>query len=282
MSLTLDTNRQHLNVSGYRFVELSDLEPLRDSLRQQLNDLGVKGTILLAEEGINVALSGTERQISEARQVLNAVPALKDLWLKESYSRILAFSKMKVRIRPEIITFDPQTRFSDKQRAAAPSIPPTQVKQWLDEGHEFTLLDTRNRYEVASGTFATAVNLDLEHFRDFAASVDQAIEAGTINTDLPVVTFCTGGIRCEKAAPFMKERGFKEVYQIEGGVLNYFEQCQSAHWQGDCFVFDDRVEIDANLAPTDAYICRRCHLAFDDGDSCGCSEGPLIDPHMNR
>lgn len=272
----------HVNVSGYRFVELSNLEELRELLRSRLQELGLKGTILLAREGINVALCGTAAQIVSARELLDDVPELKDLWLKESYSRILAFSKMKVRIRPEIISFAPDSDFSDDERADAPALDPERIKQWLDNNHDFTLLDTRNSYEVASGTFKQAVNLELEHFRHFEKAIDTALEDGTISLDKPIVTFCTGGIRCEKAAPFMKRKGFKEVYQIEGGILNYFEQCQGEHWVGDCFVFDDRVEIDTQLRPTDAYICRRCHLAFAEGEPCECAQGPMLDPHMNR
>lgn len=278
----LDPNSAHVNISGYRFVPLKDLIGLRDRLRDQLRTIGVKGTILLAEEGINIALAGTPTQIAQARAVFNEIPECRDIWLKESHSRILAFSKMKVRIRPEIITFEPGTTFSEEDRQSAPAIPPAQVERWLDEGHDFTLLDTRNRYEVASGTFEQAIDLEIDHFRNFTTAVDQALENGTLSVEKPVVTFCTGGIRCEKAAPFMKQRGFKEVYQIEGGILNYFEQCHGKHWQGDCFVFDDRVEIDIALAPTDAYICRRCHQAFDSGDTCVCAEGPLMDPHMAR
>jgi len=149
-------------------------------------------------------------------------------------------------------------------------MPPETVAQWIDEGKDFTLLDTRNDYEIESGTFATAEQLNIAHFRDFQAAVRAALEAGTLNQEKPIVTFCTGGIRCEKAAPWMIEQGFSEVYQIEGGVLNYFEQTGGKHWDGDCFVFDDRVELDKQLNPTGATWCTDCQLTIKHGEQCKC------------
>ena len=130
--------------------------------------------------------------------------------------------------------------------------------------------DTRNTYEIASGTFHKAEHLDIAHFRDFQKAVQSALDDGTLQLDQPMVTFCTGGIRCEKAAPWMLEKGFKEVYQIEGGVLNYFERTGGKHWQGDCFVFDDRVELDQQLSPTGATWCTDCQLTVAPGQTCIC------------
>ena len=152
----------------------------------------------------------------------------------------------------------------------APAITPENVQQWIESGKDFTLLDTRNAYEIESGTFEQAEHLNIAHFRDFQSAVHKALDAGTINPDKPIVTFCTGGIRCEKAAPWLIEQGFSEVHQIDGGVLNYFERTGGAHWEGDCFVFDDRVEVDKKLSPTGATWCTNCQLTIRPGAECTC------------
>jgi len=269
----------YVNISGYRFIDLDHLPILQADLFSALDAIGVKGTVLLADEGINIALTGTAEQISKVRTLLNANPLFQDLWLKESTSETIPFSKLKVRIRHEIIAFDgPKSNAQRKTRPVAPSIPPETVRDWIREQHDFVLLDTRNTYEIESGGFKQATDLDLKHFRDFQQAVDEALDSGKLTTEKPVVTFCTGGIRCEKAAPWMKERGFSEVYQIEGGVLNYFERTGGEFWEGDCFVFDDRVEVDKQLQPTGATFCEACQLTVQPGKSCTCqSSSTAID-----
>ncbi len=244
------------NISAYKFIDLDLLPLLQADMMEALSDCGVLGTVLLASEGINVALAGPDSAIKEARTWFSGDSRFSDLWFKESTSTFLPFSKLKVRIRHEIIAFDGGR--TKPLEHPAPNLAPDTLKQWLDEGRTFTLLDTRNRYEVESGTFRQAVALDIDTFRDFttaASALDDAVK------EQPVVTFCTGGVRCEKAAPWMLQNGFKEVYQIEGGILNYLEQCGGDHWDGDCFVFDDRVEVDAQLCETGALLCPTCHRA---------------------
>ncbi|MFT6304517.1 MAG: UPF0176 protein [Pseudomonadales bacterium] len=236
-----------------------------------LSKTGVLGTILIAEEGINVALAGSETQVSAAREYLNNDKRFSGLWLKESLSDIVPFSKLKVRIRHEIIAFDgSDAHVQQLTRPTAPAITPENVQHWIESGKVFTLLDTRNMYEIESGTFEQAEHLNIAHFRDFQSAVHKALEAGTLNPDKPLVTFCTGGIRCEKAAPWLIEQGFSEVHQIDGGVLNYFERTGGAHWEGDCFVFDDRVEVDKKLSPTGATWCTHCQLTIRPGAECTC------------
>lgn len=264
--------RSVLNLSGYRFIALDDLPVLQADLHAALAATGVLGTVLLAGEGINVALAGSRASCEAARAVLDADPRLAGLWLKESRSETVPFARLKVRVRREIIAFDgDQARARQAARPAAPALPPETLRRWLDEGRELTLLDTRNAYEIASGSFATAEHLDLGHFRDFGAAVGKALADGRLDPAKPVVTFCTGGVRCEKAAPWLLEHGFEEVWQVEGGVLNWFERCGDAHWRGDCFVFDDRVEIDSTLAPTGATLCTRCQRAVPAGSACDCT-----------
>jgi len=261
---------KYLNVSGYRFITLTDLPELQAAMLQALREAEVLGTILLADEGINVALSGPAEGIEKAKAWFNTDERLKDLWLKESWSELQAFTKLKVRLRPEIITFDGGKTLGAEGRDKAPAIDPDTLKQWLDEGRDFVLLDTRNDYEVHSGTFAKATDINIENFRDFPNTVETAIANGTLPTDKPVVTFCTGGIRCEKAAPYLKDAGIDEVYQIEGGILNWFEKHGSEHWDGDCFVFDDRHVITPQLEETNAWLCRSCQRCRPDGVVCEC------------
>jgi len=267
-----------LNLSGYRFVELEHLPVLQSDLYSALDAIGVKGTILLADEGINIALAATAAQVRAVRELLDADERFSGIWLKVSESATSPFAKLKVRIRHEIIAFDGPndgTAHNSSNRVAhptarldrpdAPALPPEKLKAWLDENRDFTLLDTRNSYEIASGTFNRAVDLDIEHFRNFKLAVKAGVADGSLDPTKPMVTFCTGGIRCEKAAPWLLTQGFAEVWQIEGGILNYFAECGDAHWQGDCFVFDDRVEIDTQLQPTGAdhcNYCEQCHRAL--------------------
>jgi len=260
-----------VNLSGYRFVALDDLPTLQSRLTQQLTAAGVVGTLLLAEEGINVALAGSRKETDTARAVLDEDARVRGLWLKESLSTTRPFAKLKVRIRREIIAFDGDRALERAAtRPAARHVDPATLRRWLDEKRELTLLDTRNTYEVASGSFAQATSLDMANFRDFGEAVNAALDTGELDRARPVVTFCTGGVRCEKAAPWLLEHGFEEVWQIDGGVLNWFEQCGDAHWSGDCFVFDDRVEIDASLAPTGASLCPHCHRAVPRDTLCPC------------
>ena len=267
------TQDLYTNLSGYRFIHLEYLPLLQADLHAMLSETGVLGTILLAEEGINIALAGTPDQITAARACFESDPRFTSLWLKESVSEQIPFSKLKVRVRHEIIAFDgPEAKDQQLHRPEAPALSPDTVAQWIESGKDFTLLDTRNTYEVESGTFTTAKHLNIAHFRDFQKTVEKAVEEGTLDPAQPIVTFCTGGIRCEKAAPWMLEQGFKEVYQIEGGVLNYFERTGGAHWKGDCFVFDDRVEVDKSLNPTGATWCTHCQLTIALNEQCSCQD----------
>ena len=269
-----------VNLSGYRFVRLDDLPLLQADLYASLAASGVLGTVLLAEEGINVALAGTRSACDAARATLDAHPRLAGLWLKESLSETVPFSRLKVRQRREIIAFDGEEALARQaRRPPAPALAPERLRAWLDGGRELTLLDTRNDYEIASGTFRDAQGLGIASFRDFGAAVEAAVADGRLDPSKPVVTFCTGGVRCEKAAPWLLEHGFAEVWQVEGGVLNWFERGgdrdgeeNARYWEGDCFVFDDRVEIDPGGVPTGASLCARCQRAVPAEARCPCDQ----------
>lgn len=263
-----------VNLSGYRFVHLDDLPIIQTHMKQALSDIGMQGSVMLASEGINLSLAGTRQQVSATRQWLDRDTRFADLWLKETYSHEVPYRRLRIRKRTEIIAFDGHdSEQLQALRPTAPAIAPETLCQWLDENRDMTLLDTRNDYEIVSGTFPESVHLDIKHFRHFKEAVDKALEAGTLDPDKPMVTYCTGGIRCEKAAPWLLEKGFREVYQIDGGLINYLQSCGSRHWQGDCFIFDDRVELTPDLQPTGAGLCDYCQLAVPAGTQCRCQLG---------
>ncbi len=250
-----------LNLSCYKFTPLADLESRRLSLLEACRAQEVKGTILLAPEGINFFLAGTRAQLDAVLAVLRAVPGLADLAPKESPSPSRPFRRMLVKVKKEIIAFGVEG--VDPARAPSPKLKPAELKRWLDEGRPVVLLDTRNVYEVRMGTFRGALATPIWNFRDFPRAV-AALPPDL--KDRPVVMFCTGGIRCEKAGPFMEGLGYKDVHQLDGGILKYFEEVGGAHYEGECFVFDERVGVDAALRPTRSVVCFHCQMPLTIAD----------------
>ena len=243
------------NLATYRFAPLRELRELQAELRAFCGASGMRGTILLSPEGINLFVSAPRATLEELLVRLRRVPGLPELRGKESTSAEQPFNRMLVKIKKEIIAFG--VAGVDPAERPAPRVAPRALKQWLDEGRRVTLLDTRNRYEVDLGTFRGARTLGLDHFREFPDAV-----AALPNElkDEPIVTFCTGGIRCEKAAPLLELAGFRNVFQLDGGILNYFAECGDAHYEGDCFVFDKRVALDSSLRATGAALCFVCQM----------------------
>jgi UPF0176 protein len=238
-----------LNISAYKFVPLPDVNALRDSLLARATALQLKGTILLAEEGINLFLAGPAPAVQRFLAQLRQDARFADLAPKESWSAAQPFKKMLVKVKREIIRMDhPAIR---PAQGRAPAVSPATLKRWLDagvddEGRPVVLLDTRNGFEVDEGTFEGAIDWRLGKFSDFP----QALLAHQAELqDKTVVSFCTGGIRCEKAAIFMREQALPHSYQLDGGILKYFEETGGAHYRGNCFVFDERRGVDARLAP---------------------------------
>ena len=250
-----------INIAAYRFVPLDELKRRRTELRELCERLRLKGTILLSPEGINSFLAGTREAIDGFLSTLRAEPEFADLEVKESISDRQPFTRMLVRIKKEIIAFGIDG--IEPREYTSPRLAAKELKSWLDEGREVTLLDTRNDYEYELGTFANAVKLDLQDFRHFPKEV---ANLPSDMKDKTVVTFCTGGIRCEKAAPFMEQAGFKHIYQLEGGILKYFEECGGAHYDGDCFVFDQRVALGPDLNETDTTVCYACQATLTKED----------------
>jgi predicted sulfurtransferase len=242
-----------VNIAAYKFAELQGLPELRERLKFQCRSLELKGSILLSPEGINLFIAGEAPAVESLLATLRSIPGLENLNEKRSESDDQPFNRMLVKIKQEIIAFGIEG--INPSRYTSPKVTAKELKRWLDEGRSFTLLDTRNTYEVKLGTFAGAVTLPLRHFRKFPEAVDALPEE---LKQVPVVSFCTGGIRCEKAAPFLEMSGFREVYQLEGGILKYFEECGGAHWEGECFVFDKRVGVDPALRETGSQLCFAC------------------------
>jgi len=238
-----------LNIAAYRFVTLDEPDTLRETLLAQARDRGLKGTILLAEEGINFCLAGAPGNVHAFLAFLRSDRRFAGLQVKESWSAAQPFGRLLVKVKREIIRMNhPAIRPSQER---APAIDAPTVKRWLDQGHDdqgrpVITLDTRNAFEVDHGTFQGAVDWRLAKFSDFPAAL-QAHQAELEGKT--VVSFCTGGIRCEKAAIYMREAGLRNVWQLEGGILKYFEETGGAHFRGNCFVFDERESLDPALKP---------------------------------
>jgi UPF0176 protein len=240
---------QVLNVSAYKFVPLPDAAALREPLLGHAQALGVKGTILLAEEGLNLFLAGAPQAVRGLLAQLRADPRLADLQARESWSQAVPFARMLVKHKREIIRMNhPAIR---PAAGRAPALDARTLKRWLDQGHDdagrpVVMLDTRNAFEADHGSFDGAIEWRLQRFSEFPQALRENLK------DLQgkaVVSFCTGGIRCEKAALVMQEAGLTDVWQLEGGILKYFEQAGAAHFHGTCFVFDERKALDPALRP---------------------------------
>ncbi len=242
-----------VNIAGYQFVPLSELPTLRSRLLTQCKAWQLRGTILISPEGINLCVAGGRREIDSLLDQLRSIPGLAGFSPKVSISSGQPFNRMLVRIKREIIAFG--VPGIEPAKRTSPKLSPRELKRWLDEGRPIALLDTRNNYEVKLGAFDGAVTLGIDHFRDFPAAIDR------LPAELkqrPIVMYCTGGIRCEKAGPYMEREGFEQIFQLDGGILKYFEECGGEHYTGECFVFDQRVGVDPNLAETDNAQCFNC------------------------
>ncbi len=248
---------ERVNLATYKFARLTGLKERRERLREICRTLGLRGTILLAEEGINLFVAGMRPKVEELLAHLEADSEIGPLDPKWSPADQEPFRRMLVKIKREIISLGMPGIALEGGNARR--ISPTELKQWLDAGRDVVLVDTRNDYEVKLGTFEQAEVFPMDHFRQFP---DLARQFPDDWRRRPVVTFCTGGIRCEKAAPLLDRMGFGEVYQLDGGILRYFEQVGRDHYRGDCFVFDQRVAVDATLRETDAVQCYACQAVL--------------------
>ncbi len=237
-----------LNISAYLFTPLASPEAWRDQCRDQAASRQLKGTILLAPEGINLFLAGEPEAVEDFLQWLRAQDGMAGLGGKKSWSAEQPFGKLLVKVKREIIRMNHPAIAPAEGRA--PAVSPSDLQRWLAQGHDdqgqaLVMLDTRNAFEVGHGKFADALDWGLEKFSDFPQAARDHL--GDLQGKT-VVSYCTGGIRCEKAAIFLRELGLTDVYQLDGGILQYFEDTGGAHFEGDCFVFDERVALAPDLS----------------------------------
>jgi UPF0176 protein len=250
--------KAYVNIAAYKFVTLEQLDELRVQYQDLCNELGLRGTVLLTPEGINMFVSGTREHIDQYLTWVRSDVRLADLEWKESLSNEQSHRRMLVRIKKEIITM--RMPLIKPELGRAPAVDAKTLKRWLDQGHDdkgnpVVMVDTRNDFEVDVGTFTGTVDYRIRKFTEFPEVIAAHKDEFAGKT---VVTFCTGGIRCEKAAIHMQNIGYDNVYQLEGGILKYFEEVGGDHYTGDCFVFDYRTALNPKLEPTETVQCFAC------------------------
>ena len=243
-----------VNIAGYKFEPLENPVDLVRMYQQKCDELKLKGTMLISKNGINFSLAGTQQATDTIIAFLEEDNRFLNIPLKVTYSETQPFRRMKVRLKKEIISLG--RKDINPRELTGERISPQDLKNLLDNKEDVLVLDTRNEYETRVGKFENAIDLNLDTFRDFPKAIESLPEE---YKDKQIVMYCTGGIRCEKASAVMMKAGFADVKQLEGGVLDYFKETGGAYWEGDCFVFDERVALDTELNETDyiyCYICR--------------------------
>ncbi|MGL9717957.1 MAG: rhodanese-related sulfurtransferase [Wolbachia sp.] len=254
----------------YHFVELSNYYDMKDEIKVACDNVELKGTILLAEEGINATISGERNAIDKTFDFLRSDCRLKDLAWKESTAEYQPFSKMKVRLKREIVNLSVSNLdISLRGKYVDP-------EHWDDfiSQPDVLVIDTRNEYEVKLGKFKDAIDPHTQCFREFP----QWAKSFSRSRDLKVAMYCTGGIRCEKSTAYMKSLGFNDVYHLKGGILSYLEKTgnKSGGWKGECFVFDDRIAINNSLAPSDKIKCIFCSNQVSTDELKSVSRGQVV------
>lgn len=260
-----------LIASFYKFVHLPDYRALKAPLREQCRNGGLRGTILLAEEGINGAIAGRRDAVEHVMDILRRDPRLADLEIKTSFHHEIPFQRMKVRLKREIVALKVPGVDPNKKVGAY-----VDAVDWnnLIRQDDVTVIDARNDYEVQMGSFRGALNPGTESFNELPQFLLQRLDP---EAHKRIAMFCTGGIRCEKATAYLLEQGFDEVYHLRGGILRYLEQVDPAEslWQGECFVFDERVTVNHSLQKGRITICDDCKAVVRAADkrcaSCGSS-----------
>lgn len=255
-----------LNIAAYLFVPIADPSAVAAAIQAACTSRGLLGSVLVAPEGLNLFLAGEEAKVDAVLNALRADPRFAALREKRSWSAAVPFRRLLVKVKPEIITFrqpgiDPVTR-------PAPTVAPTDLRRWIEQGHDddgvpVALIDTRNDEELDYGGFVGALRLGIQQFTELPEALERHRDALAGKT---LVTYCTGGVRCEKAAPWMLANGYERVVQLQGGILGYFEREGGAGYEGGCFVFDERISVNPDLSPASG-VKRR--FARGDGQRAG-------------
>ncbi len=246
----------------YKFVTLEDYPEIKTPLLHFMLEQNVRGTLLLAHEGINGTVAGSRKAINALLEFLQSDERLADVSFKESFVDEMPFLRTRVKLKKEIVTMGVEG--IDPQRVVGTYVKPNDWNA-LISNPEVTLVDTRNEYEVQVGTFKNALNPSTDSFREFPQYVKENLDPAK---NKKVAMFCTGGIRCEKSTAYLKEQGFEEVYHLEGGILKYLEDVpeQDSLWQGECFVFDERVTVNHALERGNYDLCNGCRLPITELD----------------
>ena len=259
-------DEKYIIASFYKFAPITNLDTLKSTLYNFCWNLGIYGTILLADEGINGTIAGTKKSVKDLYQWFCNQPNLNGLQIKYSEDTSVPFHRLKVRIKREIVTMGQQG--IDPTTNVGNYVDPLDWNSLIKEDNTI-VIDTRNHYEVEIGTFDKALNPRTNSFREFPAWVTETLEKmPDIHKDSKIAMFCTGGIRCEKATSYLKDRGYKNVFHLEGGILKYFEDVSDEEnlWNGECFVFDNRVSLKKDLQPGEYLMCHACRMPLAQTD----------------
>ena len=261
-NITEDNKKQITVCALYKFVTLDDFEQMQKPVRDKLNELDIRGTLLLANEGINGTISGSNKSIHAFIEWIRDDSRLKDLDYKLSFHDNQPFNRIKVKLKKEIVTMGIDG--IDPNKVVGTYVSPNDWNEIISDP-ETILIDTRNEYEYGIGTFKNAINPHTETFREFPEYIEKHLDP---SKNKKVAMFCTGGIRCEKASAYMKEQGFEEVYHLKGGILKYLEEVDTKDtlWDGECFVFDDRVAVNHDLDKGQYDQCHACRYPITDQD----------------
>ena len=253
----------HAICALYKFTRLDDFEEIQLPLRSFLDSLSVKGTLLLAREGINGTISGTKVSLEKVLDYLQSDPRFLDLEFKFSYSQKIPFKRLKVKLKKEIVTMG--LTEIDPTHSAGTYVKPKDWNELINDP-DVVLIDTRNHYEYEIGSFKGAINPNTETFREFPSFTKNTLEQ---YRDKKIAMFCTGGIRCEKSTAYLKSEGFKNVFHLQGGILKYLEEVNEDEslWEGECFVFDDRVAVKHNLEQGQYDQCHACRFPITEEDT---------------
>ena len=235
-------------ITFYKYTPIDTPENVRQYFRALCEHLGLTGRILIAAEGFNAAVSGKKENIEEFKKIITQQKIWGNLTFREQDVDTLAHHKLIVRVRKEIVYFGTT---ADLTKTGI-HLSPLELQQWHENKKDFVLVDARNEYEHKVGKFKNAVTLPIDNFREFPQVAVQQLQS---YRDKKIVLYCTGGIRCEKASAYLKEQGFTQVYQIDGGIINYVNQFPHSYWEGGLFVFDDRIVSDAGEPITECAFC---------------------------
>lgn len=255
----------YLVAALYKFSSISKPKELQDEIRSQLKELSIYGTILVGEEGLNGTIAGTHKKINEAVKYIKSIQGFSNVDIKFSQSQENPFVRLKVKLKKEIVTIGDES--INPNHKVGDYIDPQDWNELISDKNTI-LIDTRNNYECSIGTFKNAINPNTVKFREFPKWIEDQNFSDDEKDKKNFAMFCTGGIRCEKASSFMKERGFKNVNHLKGGILNYFDKIDASIslWEGECFVFDDRVSVKHDLSVGTYDMCHGCRMPITEKD----------------